>query len=405
MKISLKNFFIPAQLQAKHKVFEPNVSAVVPTYKPGATALRLVSDLLAYNPRLSVVVVDDCTPLDHAASIAVLECMRLLSPRVTLLRTPHNALKAGALNLALSHLLGRKGPRTPAVILTLDDDVIIAPETVQRMTEALLSNPKLGAVCSRCGVLNKNRSLLTRLQGLEYVGFNAIRLADQGFMRGPLVMHGMLTAFRARALRQAGRFSEGHLIEDYEMTTRLKSCGGEVRGVLDAPAWTEVPERLRDFWRQRTRWSLGGVQVVLEAGDKTVVLQDILGHLVFIATLALIAALLLADGAGAPSAVLRIIVWLSVLQFAAWYAVQVWLMRWYREKDGWDWLLRASLVPELLFSSIMTLVLLGSYAFIIFSYATRTLAGQGGLAARAAALGRALFAKLGYSGAWGTRAH
>jgi hypothetical protein len=102
---------------------------------------------------------------------------------------------------------------------------------------------------------------------------------------------------------------------------------------------------------------------------------------------------------------LRIIVWLSVLQFAAWYAVQVWLMRWYREKDGWDWLLRASLVPELLFSSIMTLVLLGSYAFIIFSYATRTLAGQGGLAARAAALGRALFAKLGYSGAWGTRAH
>ena len=405
MKVSLKNFFIPAQPQAKHKVFEPNVSAVVPTYKPGATALRLVEDLLAYNPRLGIVIVDDCTPLDHAPSIAVLECMRLLSPRVTLLRTPHNALKAGALNLALSHLLGRKGPRTPAVILTLDDDVVIAPETVQRMTDALLGDPKLGAVCSRCGVLNKNRNLLTRLQGLEYVGFNAIRLADQGFMRGPLVMHGMLTAFRARALRQAGWFSEGHLIEDYEMTTRLKSYGWEVRGVLDAPAWTEVPERLRDFWRQRTRWSLGGVQVVLEAGDKTVVLQDILGHVVFIATLALIAALLLADGSGAPSAVLRVIVWLSVLQFAAWYAVQVWLMRWYREKDGWDWFLRASLVPELLFSSIMTLVLLGSYAFIIFSYAARTLAGQGGLAARAVALGKALFARLGYSSAWGTRAH
>jgi cellulose synthase/poly-beta-1,6-N-acetylglucosamine synthase-like glycosyltransferase len=403
MRISLKNFLIPAQPRAVHKVFEPNVSAVVPTYKPGATALRLVEDLLRHNPKLSVVVVDDCTPLEHAPSIAVLECLRLLSPRVTLLRTPRNRLKAGALNLALAHLLGRKGPHAPAVVLTLDDDVVIAPETVPRMTEALLANPRLGAVCSRCGVLNKNANVLTRLQGLEYVGFNAIRLADQGFMRGPLVMHGMLTAFRARALRQAGGFAEGHLIEDYEMTTRLKSLGWEVLGVLDAPAWTEVPERLRDFWRQRTRWSLGGVQVVLEAGDKTAVLQDILGHIMFISTLALIAALLVAGGGGVPSAVLRVLLGLSVLQFASWYALQVWLMRWYPEKDAWDWLLRVSLVPELLFSGIMTLVLLGSYAFIIFSGVTRTLAGQGGMASRAVALVTALFAKLGYSEAWGTR--
>ena len=82
MKVSLKNFLIPTQPQIKHKVFEPSVSAVVPTYKPGATALRLVEDLLTHNPRLSVVVVDDCTPLDYAPGIAVLECMRLLSPQL-----------------------------------------------------------------------------------------------------------------------------------------------------------------------------------------------------------------------------------------------------------------------------------------------------------------------------------
>ncbi len=405
MRLSLKNFFIPARPQVKQGIFEPNASAVVPTYKPGATALRLVEDLLAHNPKLSVVVVDDCTPLWHKESVNVLECMRLLSPRVTVLRTPRNKLKAGALNLALSHLLGRKGPRAPAVVLTLDDDVVIAPDTVRLMTRALLANPRLGAVCSRCSVLNKNANVLTRLQGLEYVGFNAIRMADQGFMRGPLVMHGMLTAFRARALRQAGPFAEGHLIEDYEMTTRLKALGWEVRGVLEARAWTEAPERLRDFWRQRTRWSLGGVRLVLEAKDKSVVIQDVLGHIVFIATLALIATLLVLKGAGAPSGLLRVIVALSVLQFAAWYALQVWLMRWYPEKDAWDWLLRVSLVPELVFSSIMTLVVLGSYSFMLFSAASRTLARRGSVAARAAALGTSLFAKIGYSDGWGTRSN
>ena len=404
MRVELKNFLIPTQPRVTHKVVEPNVSAVVPTYKPGATALRLVNDLLRYNPKLAVVVVDDCTPQDYAPSAPVLDALRAMGPRVTVLRTPHNRLKAGALNMGLAHLLAHKGPYAPAVILTLDDDVVVAPETIQRMTEALLSDPRLAAVCSACRVLNKNTNLLTRLQGLEYVGFNAIRLGDQGFLYGPLVMHGMFTAFRVRALRQAGPFAEGHLIEDYEMTTRLKVLGWHVRAVLGAPAWTEVPERLSGFWRQRTRWSLGGVQVVLSAGRPIAVLQDILGHVMFVATLGVIAVLMLVDGGGAPSLLLKVLIILSVVQFISWYVLQLWLMRWYEEKDAWDWALRISIVPELLFSSIMTVVLLGSYAYMGFAYVARGLSRLGRVGGHIAKLGITLFAKLGYSGGWGTRA-
>lgn len=404
MRLALKNFLVPAEPRAAHKVVEPNISAVVPTYKPGATALRLVEDLLAHNPKLLVVIVDDCTPRDYAPSIPVLERLRALGPRVTLLRTPRNRLKAGALNLGLSHLLARKGPHAPAMILTLDDDVVIGPATVRRMAEALLGNPALGAVCSRCAVLNKNKNLLTRLQGLEYVGFNAIRLADQGFVRGPLVMHGMLTAFRARALRQAGPFAEGHLIEDYEMTTRLKIAGWDVRAALDAPAWTEAPERFRDFWLQRTRWSLGGVRVVLDAKDKRAVVQDVLGHGVFVAMLAIIGLLLfLPRHEMVSSALVRGIMLLSLIQFIGWYLFQLWLMRWYPERDAWDWLLRTSLLPEMLYANIMTIILLGSYAYLIFFEAAKYLQALGGAAAKAAAAGHWAFGRLGYSGQWGTR--
>ena len=404
MRVTLKNFLIPTQSRLSHKVFEPNVSAVVPTYKPGATALRLVESLLRYNPKLEVVVVDDCTPEDYAPSAPVLLALRALGPRVTVLRTPQNRLKAGALNLGLAYVFGHKGPNAPAVVLTLDDDVVIAPQTVQRMVEALLSDPELGAVCSRCSALNKNKNLLTRLQGLEYVGFNAIRLGDQGFLYGPLVMHGMFTAFRVRALRQAGPFAQGHLIEDYEMTTRLKSLGWHVRAVFDAPAWTEVPEHLGAFWRQRTRWSLGGVQVVLGAKRPIAVLQDILGHIMFVATLLTLVILMLIDGGGAPSLLLKVLIALSVAQFISWYALQLWLMRWYKEKDVWDWVLRITIVPELLFSSIMTVVLLGSYAYMGFAFVARGLSKWGGVGVHIAKLGITLFAKIGYSGGWGTRA-
>jgi cellulose synthase/poly-beta-1,6-N-acetylglucosamine synthase-like glycosyltransferase len=334
----------------------------------------------------------------------ILARLRALGPRVEMLRTPQNRLKAGALNLGLAYLLQKKGPHTPAVILTLDDDVRIGPSTIERMVAELLADPGLGAVCSRAAVLNKNKNILTRLQGLEYVGFNAIRLADRGFLRGPLVMHGMLTAFRARALRQAGLFAEHHLIEDYEMTTRLKTFGWDVRAALSAPAWTEVPDTFAALWRQRTRWSFGGLQVVLGARDRTAVLQDILGHSAFVATLAAVAMLLVFKGhGGVPPLLVRAIVGLSLVQLVSWYALQLWLMRWYAEKDAWDWLLRASLIPELLYSNIMTVVLIGSYLFLGFTWVAKRLHNGRAPAKVAAAVARG-FKRLGYSGEWGTRA-
>lgn len=404
MRVELKNFLVPTQPQVTHRaVVEPKISAVVPTYKPGATALRLVKDLLAYNPKMAVVVVDDSTPLECAQSMALLAQMRGL-PRVTVLRTAHNRLKAGALNVGLSHVLSHKGPETPAVVVTLDDDVVIQPDTVAVLARTLMQEPELGAVCSRCSVLNKNANLLTRLQGLEYVGFNAIRLADQGFMRGPLVMHGMLTAFRTRALRQAGPFAERHLIEDYEMTTRIKTHGWRVRVVLEAHAATEVPETLRQFWRQRTRWSLGGVQVVVGAPDKTIVLQDVLGHGIFMLTLGVILLLLFIDGGGTvPPVLVWSIIGLSLVQLAAWAALQLWLMRWYKERDAWDWVLRLLLIPELLYSNIMTVVLLGSYAYSLCALLLRPMRRWGGVWITLVNVTDSAFAKIGYSGAWGTR--
>lgn len=402
MIVRLANFLIPDTPRVAHTITEPNISAVVPTYKPGPTALRLVEDLLRYHHRLSVVVVDDSTPLGDT-SMALFARLRALGPRVTVLRTPRNKLKAGALNLALGRLL-RKGAHAPAVILTLDDDVRIAPDTITRMVHTLMANPRLGAVCSRCGVSNKNTNVLTRLQGLEYVGFNAIRLGDKGFVRGPLVMHGMLTAFRARALRQAGPFAERHLIEDYDMTTRIKTCGWDVQAALDAYAWTEVPDTWRAWWRQRTRWSYGGVEVVVAARDWRVIIQDVLGHAAFILTLGIIGILLAIDGGGTvPSVVVTIIVGLSLLQLATWFAYQVWLMRWYQEKDGWDWALRLTLIPELLYSSMMTLVLVGSYLFLGCTTLARWCSTPGSRRGRAMRIVERAFATMGYSSTWGTR--
>ncbi|MCC7500507.1 glycosyltransferase family 2 protein [Candidatus Nomurabacteria bacterium] len=392
MREGLKNFVIPQQGRAVQSVFEPSVSAIIPTFKPGVMAFRLVEDLLRYNPALNVVVVDDSTPLEHE-SHAVLARIAAL-PRTTLLRTPTNTLKAGALNVGVRHVLAQTHP--PAVICTLDDDVVVFPHTLSVMVHALLADKGLGAVCSRVAVANKNKNVLTRLQGLEYLGYNAIRLADQGFFWGPLVMPGMLTAFRTRALKKVGLFSEGHLIEDYEITTRLKSQGWHVRAALDAPAWTSVPETLSQLWRQRTRWSLGGVRVVLDA-KPIAVIQDVIGHGVFIATLATIGLLLLIKSSGAPSLLVHAIVALSLGQLLLWYGFQLWLMRLYPERDWKDWFLRVSVLPELIYSNIMTIALIGSYLFTLYSSV------KAFVPVRMAHAVNVVFRAVGYEAQWGTR--
>ena len=406
--ISLGSFVVPARHARSHFEYEQTrVCAIIPTYAPSNLTRRLVEDLLRWNPNIFVYIVDDSTPKEHSESIVFFRGIVSISPRVIVLRTPVNKLKAGALNYALHHIYGEGKKYVPDVILTVDDDVVIDQTTIRNLVIELMSHNALGAVCSQCRVYNKNKNILTRLQGLEYLGFNAIRLADEGFLRGPLVMHGMLTAFRASALREVGGFTEGHLIEDYEVTTRLKARGWSVKSAQNAPAWTVVPETLFQFWRQRTRWSYGGVTVVTNAPHPSSVFQDLLGHAIFLSTIGMVFLLILSRGAGVvPTQITRWIVVLSLVQLGVWYAFQLWLMRLYREKDLRDWLIRASLIPEFIYSYAMTFALIGSYFFLSFNLLKDVISKRGGLLSTAFLnAGGRFFRACGYvEKRWGTRA-
>jgi len=402
-RIDIRSFLVPTRHAASPFSYDAtHLFAIIPTYAPSEITLKLVRDLILWNERIIVYVVDDCSPQDHSERARLFQKIAAVSyHRVRILRTPENKLKAGALNHALAHI--EANAPSPDVILTLDDDVVIERHTVKNLVCALLASDSLGAVCSQCRVFNKNVNLLTRLQGLEYLGFNAIRLADEGFFHGPLVMHGMLTAFRGSALRAVGGFLEGHLIEDYEVTTRLKEAGWSVKSAPNAPAWTVVPEKLSQLWRQRTRWSYGGITVVARAVRPSAVIQDILGHFVFLSTLLMVVVLLFSKGSGlVPPLIAEIIIAISLLQLLIWYGFQLWLMRHYSEKDTRDWLIRLSLVPEFMYSYLQTAALLGSYVFHIFASLKRRNRGE---RSRLATMGTRLFRALGYSErSWGTRA-
>src|SRR3989338_3547481 len=103
-RLNLKDFVVPAHFPRVSVDLDAlKVAAVIPTYRPEELTAKLVEDLVRWNPRVRVYVVDDCTPSD-AASIRIFQKIAAVSDQVTLLRTPVNKLKAGALNYALEYI-------------------------------------------------------------------------------------------------------------------------------------------------------------------------------------------------------------------------------------------------------------------------------------------------------------
>ncbi|NTV31332.1 glycosyltransferase [candidate division WWE3 bacterium] len=403
-----RSLFLPHQFHGSitnDQAHGKNVAVIIPTYRPGELTISLVLDLAKWNKNIKhIVVVDDCSPESPELHeiFSKLQAISKEDNRVTLLRTPQNRLKAGALNYGLEHI--RNSKKKIDVVVTFDDDVKIDEHTIIEMVKALYVDDRMGAVCSSVRIVNKNVNLLTRLQGLEYHSFNITKKSDIGFLQGPLVMQGMLTAFRSSVLEEVGGFPEGYLIEDYYITAAMKKTGWLAGMAPRAIGWTDVPENFPQLWRQRVRWTYGGLTVVSDFRKYLPsIFQDLLGHSLFLLTLLLIGISLIAPVDRSQSSLLMILLAVAVAQFLVGFIFQIYTLRVYQDADWKDWVVRLSIIPEFFYSNVLTFVLIGSYLFYIYSKSMRLLLTRIPFGNYFYRMGLIVFNYLGFSDTWGTR--
>jgi cellulose synthase/poly-beta-1,6-N-acetylglucosamine synthase-like glycosyltransferase/peptidoglycan/xylan/chitin deacetylase (PgdA/CDA1 family) len=237
------------QPRDRGRPFLPDVSVVIPAYNEAAGIAATVRSMVAstYRGRLEIIVVDDGSADDTAAIAAGLGI-----PYVRVIRQA-NAGKPGAL------MHGIAAARSEILIL-VDGDTIFQPDTIGKLI-APLADPATGAVSGNTKVGNR-RGLLGGWQHLEYVmGFNLDRRLFDMLGTIPTVP-GAIGAFRRAALAEVGGISTETLAEDTDLTMALCRSPWRVVYVPDAIAWTEAPSTLRQFWRQRYRWSYGTMQAM-----------------------------------------------------------------------------------------------------------------------------------------------
>lgn len=236
---------------------KPFVSIIVPCYNEGVTLENCVNSLMEQSYRKFEIILVDDGSTDDTPDI----CRKLatrLHKRVFYFSKP-NGGKASALNYGICRAEGE-------IVVCIDADSVFAKTTLNELVKSFVRNPDLGAVGGNVKVANRN-NFFNKHQAIEYItGLNVQRRAF-AFLGCMQVISGAIGAFNRYKLAAIGGYSSDTIVEDMDITISMIKAGYTVEYNSKAVAYTEAPESLKDFIRQRYRWSFGGFQVLKKHRD------------------------------------------------------------------------------------------------------------------------------------------
>ncbi|MGC8812773.1 MAG: glycosyltransferase, partial [Candidatus Aenigmatarchaeota archaeon] len=234
--------------------FEEPISVLIPAYNKESTVGKVIESVLALDyPEKEIIVIND------GSTDKTLEICRKFEKegKIKLISYSKNKGKAFALNTGVK-------ASSHDIIVTVDADSFPKKKSLKKLVKYFV-DPEVGAVAGTVKVLNKNK-LLTLPQSLEYLhqGFQRV---CQGFLDAIMVAPGPLTAYRKEALAKAGYFDDDTSVEDFDMTIKIHKAGYKVISERKAEVLTIAPESFNRWWKQRVRWSRGGLQILRKHFD------------------------------------------------------------------------------------------------------------------------------------------
>jgi cellulose synthase/poly-beta-1,6-N-acetylglucosamine synthase-like glycosyltransferase/spore germination protein YaaH/peptidoglycan/xylan/chitin deacetylase (PgdA/CDA1 family) len=241
----------------------PLVSIIVPAYNEEVNAVGSVESLLKCDyPNFEIIFVNDGS---QDRTYERVSTAFEGQPNVKVYSKP-NGGKASALNYGIS--------RSQAdFVICIDADTKLRPDAVSLLMQHFGPAGSghrhglwVGAVAGNVKVGNQV-NLLTRWQAIEYISSQNFDRKAFAWLNAITVVPGAIGAFRKKAIEDAGGFTIDTLAEDCDLTIRILRCGYVIENDNRAVAMTEAPETLKQFFKQRFRWSYGVMQTFWKNRD------------------------------------------------------------------------------------------------------------------------------------------
>ena len=238
----------------------PVVSIIVPAYNEEINAVKTIENLLQQDyPYFEIVFIDDGSKDATYQKVLNAFCEH---DNVKVLTKP-NGGKASALNYGICKTKSD-------YVICIDADTQLKTDAVtqlmKRMLTPLKNKGEVGAVAGNVKVGNDN-TMLTKWQSIEYITAQNFDRRAFDLVNGITVVPGAIGAFKKAAIEKAGGFTTDTLAEDCDLTIRILRNGYHVVNCTEAVAITEAPETLKQFMKQRFRWSYGIMQAFWKNKD------------------------------------------------------------------------------------------------------------------------------------------
>lgn len=238
----------------------PMVTVMVPAHNESIVLKKTMEALLKFDyPKdlYEIIVVND-NSTDNSAQVLKTIQQKNPAARIIVINTDHivgGKGKSNALNIALSMASG-------SVIAIYDADNTPEKQALRILVENLMSDDKLGAVIGKFRTRNKYASLLTRFVNIETLAYQCMNQAGRYFFFKLCTIPGTNYVIRRELIDRMGGWDVNALAEDTEISFRLYRMGYYIKFIPHAVTWEQEPQKLKQWFKQRTRWVKGNLYVL-----------------------------------------------------------------------------------------------------------------------------------------------
>lgn len=235
--------------KAKREYF---VSVLIPAYNEEQSIRETIEHIMALEypkVKLEVIAINDGST-DKTEEII----KKLMNKYANLkLLDKKNSGKANSLNEGIKVAQGE-------LIAVVDSDSFPSKDSLKKLI-GYFDDKEMGAVTSYVNVRNKDQNFFGKLQSLEYVLLGWSRkLLD--FVGSVYVTNGPLSVYRKEYVIKVGGFNPKSVTEDIDITWNLLCHSYKTAMCLDARVSTIAPTTFKKWFKQRTRWGVGGLQAI-----------------------------------------------------------------------------------------------------------------------------------------------
>jgi cellulose synthase/poly-beta-1,6-N-acetylglucosamine synthase-like glycosyltransferase len=234
----------------------PLVTVQLPLYNEYYVAERLIRAVASMDypkDRFEIQVLDDSTDGTVQLTQNCVERLRGEGFQIRLLqRVDRTGYKAGALAEGLDQAIGE-------FVAVFDADFVPAPDFLRR-TIHQFTDPGIGMVQTRWGHLNRDYSLLTKVQAIMLDGHFVVEHAARNRSGLFFNFNGTSGVWRRSCIAEAGGWQHDTLTEDLDLSYRAQLAGWRFVYLDDVVSPAEIPVEMNAFKAQQFRWAKGSMQ-------------------------------------------------------------------------------------------------------------------------------------------------